>query len=63
ELNPIEQFWPIVKSKVRRDELKNNELLSHRVKAACNNVSINDLRAFIGHSAARINDCFSRTPM
>ncbi|ORX61768.1 hypothetical protein DM01DRAFT_1299856 [Hesseltinella vesiculosa] len=35
----------------------------HRVKAACNNVSIKDLHGVIVHSSPRINDCFHRTPI
>lgn len=40
ELNPIEQFWAIVKRKVKRDTLSGVETLSTRITDASNAVNI-----------------------
>ncbi|KAG0758276.1 hypothetical protein G6F57_008732 [Rhizopus arrhizus] len=39
ELNPIEQFWSVVKNKVKRGVFSDNEDLKTRIAEACNNVS------------------------
>lgn len=38
ELNPIEQFWSIVKNKVKRSQFQNTEDLATRISEACNTV-------------------------
>ena len=38
ELNPIEQFWSLVKGKMKRYCLIKEETLSSRIAAGCNNV-------------------------
>ncbi|KAG1474808.1 hypothetical protein G6F56_000128 [Rhizopus delemar] len=43
ELNSIENFWSIVKSKVRRHALKNTETLIGRVIESCEEVSLKHL--------------------
>jgi transposase len=50
ELNPIEQFWAMVKGKMKRDRLMSEENLSSRIGDACNNVLISDLYSFCSHS-------------
>ncbi|KAG1166966.1 hypothetical protein G6F46_001288 [Rhizopus delemar] len=62
ELNPIEQFWAIVKGKMKRDKLMNEENLSSRIGDACNDVLISDLYAFCNHSKRQIINCYSKTP-
>ncbi|KAI8880184.1 hypothetical protein K501DRAFT_191841, partial [Backusella circina FSU 941] len=39
EFNPIEQFWFITKSKIRRVKLLCEETLQDRITEACNQVS------------------------
>ncbi|KAG1324259.1 hypothetical protein G6F62_009199 [Rhizopus arrhizus] len=39
ELNPIEQFWSVCKSKLKREALLEEETLTSRIKFACNNLS------------------------
>ncbi|KAG1038190.1 hypothetical protein G6F43_012730 [Rhizopus delemar] len=40
ELNPIEQFWALVKHKVRREKLQDTETLQDRIIDAANEVPI-----------------------
>ncbi|KAG0766830.1 hypothetical protein G6F57_007272 [Rhizopus arrhizus] len=50
ELNPIEQFWSVVKNKVKRGTFSDDEDLKTRIADACNNVPIQHVKAFIQHS-------------
>ncbi|EPB87867.1 hypothetical protein HMPREF1544_05396 [Mucor circinelloides 1006PhL] len=43
ELNPIEQFWAIVKGKMKRHRLMTEENLSSRIADACNDIHFSDL--------------------
>ncbi|KAG1173005.1 hypothetical protein G6F70_006988 [Rhizopus microsporus] len=38
ELNPIEQLWSVYKSKLKREELLEEETLSSRIGDACNKI-------------------------
>lgn len=60
QLNPIEQFGSIVKSKLKRVALLNEETLSTRIFEACNKVTISDLEGFCRYSASRWDDCLER---
>ncbi|KAK4513534.1 Lanosterol 14-alpha-demethylase [Mucor velutinosus] len=40
ELNAIENFWALVKSKMKRENLVTEETLSQRIADACNNVRL-----------------------
>lgn len=51
ELNPIEQFWSIIKNSVRRSQLQEKEDLATRITEACNSVPREHLKAFVQHSA------------
>jgi transposase len=62
ELNPIEQFWAIVKGKMKCDRLMSEENLSSRIGDACNNVLISDLYSFCSHSKRQIIKCYNKTP-
>ncbi|KAG1607144.1 hypothetical protein G6F46_012510 [Rhizopus delemar] len=62
ELNPIEQFWAIVKGKMKRDRLMNEENLSSRITDACNDILISDLNGFCNHSKRQIVNCYNKTP-
>jgi transposase len=61
ELNPIEQFWSIVKSKLKREALLEEETLSSRVSDACNKVLISDLQGFCRYSYSRSEDFRTKT--
>jgi transposase len=62
ELNPIEQFWGVVKGKMKRDRLLAEENLSDRIADACNDVLISDLYDFCNHSKRQIIKCYKKTP-
>lgn len=61
ELNPIEQFWAVVKGKMKRDRLMNEENLSSRITDACNDISVSDLYGFCNHSKHQIINCYNKT--
>ncbi|KAG1058075.1 hypothetical protein G6F43_000110 [Rhizopus delemar] len=63
ELNPIEQFWSVCKSKLKREALLEEETLTSRIKVACNNVLISDLRGFCKYSVAKFSDCLEKRPI
>jgi transposase len=60
ELNPIEQFWGVVKGKMKRDRLLAEENLSDRIADACNDVLISDLYGFCNHSKRQIIKCYKK---
>lgn len=53
ELNPIEQFWSVCKSKLKREQLLEEEILTNRIQMACNQVLVSDLKGFCKYSIAR----------
>ncbi|KAG1470494.1 hypothetical protein G6F56_002655 [Rhizopus delemar] len=61
ELNPIKQFWALVKGKMKRHRLINEENLSQRIAEACNNVRFSDLEGVCGHSKRQIINCNNKT--
>ncbi|CEP16997.1 hypothetical protein [Parasitella parasitica] len=63
ELNPIEQFWSVCKSKLKRETLLKEETLTTRITEACNNIYISDLQSFCQYSAARFKDCLDEKPL
>ncbi|KAI8969327.1 hypothetical protein BDF20DRAFT_806539, partial [Mycotypha africana] len=50
ELNPIEQFWALVKRKVRRHSLRDAETLEHRIAEAAHEIPIEHFKNIISHS-------------
>ncbi|KAG1054711.1 hypothetical protein G6F43_003288 [Rhizopus delemar] len=63
ELNQIEQFWSICKSKLKREQLLEEETLTARIQMACNQILIGDLRGFCKYSTVKFVDCMSRRPI
>jgi transposase len=63
ELNPIEQFWSVCKSKLKRERLLEEETLATRIQDACNSVLVSDLRGFCKYSVDRFADCLERRPL
>lgn len=59
ELNPIEQFWSIVKSKLKRVALL-EETLSTRISDSCSKAMISDSQGFCRYPTARWADCLER---
>ncbi|KAG1474713.1 hypothetical protein G6F56_000181 [Rhizopus delemar] len=60
ELRPIEQFWGVVKGKMKRDRLLAEENISDRIADACNDVLISDLYGFYNHSKRHIIKCYKK---
>lgn len=63
ELNPIEQFWSIVKNKVKRSQFQDTEGLATRISEACNAVPPERLRAFVQHSVNVFGKCLNGEPI
>jgi transposase len=63
ELNPIEQFWSVVKNKVKRGTFSDDEDLKTRIADACNNVPIQHVKAFIQHSCNQFEKCRNKEPL
>ncbi|CEP19257.1 hypothetical protein [Parasitella parasitica] len=57
ELNAIENFWAIVKRKMKRENPMTEETLFQRIADACNNVRVSDLRGFCSHLKRHITYC------
>ncbi|GAA5809816.1 hypothetical protein MFLAVUS_003231 [Mucor flavus] len=49
ELNPIEQFYTVAKSKVKRSQFGNTEDLKTRISEACNEIPFKHLQGFVKH--------------
>ncbi|CEG75082.1 hypothetical protein RMATCC62417_10188 [Rhizopus microsporus] len=47
ELNPIEQFWSVVKSKVKRNRLLEKETLMTTISEASNSLKASDFKGFV----------------
>jgi transposase len=63
ELNPIEQFWALVKRKVRRQKLKDTETLQERIVDTANEVPIQHLENTIQHSKNQFDNCLNHIPI
>ncbi|KAL1928080.1 hypothetical protein VTP01DRAFT_2996 [Rhizomucor pusillus] len=60
DLNPIEQFWSVVKSKVKRSRFLGKETLTTRFNEASNRISFSDFEGFVLHSHKCLDKCRSR---
>ncbi|KAG2191303.1 hypothetical protein INT47_005744 [Mucor saturninus] len=63
ELNPIEQFWAIVKGKVKPNKLSDVESLTTRITEAGESVPVEHLLAFIQHSVNQFDNCIKKIPI
>jgi hypothetical protein len=63
ELNPIEQFWFIVKNKVKRSQFQDKENLATRIAEACNTAPREHLQAFVHHSVNVFEKCLKGNPI
>ncbi|KAG1052738.1 hypothetical protein G6F43_005137 [Rhizopus delemar] len=63
ELNPIEQFWAVAKSKVKRHRFLQEDTLSKRITEACNSVKQSHFKGFVSHSYQCWDKCRNRRPM
>jgi transposase len=62
ELNPIEQFWAIVKGRLKRHRLLTEERMSERIVETCNDIPVENLYNFAHHSKRQIIYCYNKTP-
>ncbi|GAA5797105.1 hypothetical protein HPULCUR_002484 [Helicostylum pulchrum] len=62
KLNAIEQFWSLVKGKMKRDKLLQSGTISSRIKGACEQALLSDLYGFANHSKRQISKCYDRIP-
>ena len=60
KLNPIEQFWSVVKSKVKQNKLLEKEMLMARISEACNSLYLSDFEGFVSHSARCFGKCLNK---
>ena len=60
ELNPIEQFWSVVKRKLKRCQILEEETLKDCITEAYSQVSQSHLYGFANHSHQRLNNCLDK---
>jgi transposase len=54
ELKPIVQFWSVCKSRIKTEELLQEETLSSKIRDACNSIDLSDLQGFLQILRSRI---------
>lgn len=59
-LNPIEQFWSAVKSKLKRHQILEEETLPDRITEVCSQVPQIHLYGFGKHPHSRLEDCLNK---
>lgn len=62
ELNLIEQFWAILKGKLKCHKLLTEERMSDRIAEACNTIPSEILYNFASHSERQSIQCYNKTP-
>jgi transposase len=60
ELNPIEQFWSVVKRKVKRNKFLEKESLMTRISEACDSLYLSDFKGFVSHSVKCFDKCLNK---
>jgi transposase len=60
ELNPIEQFWALLKGKVKRSQFGDAEDLKTRISEASQDIPVNALQSIIRHSSENFQKCLNR---
>ncbi|CEG66484.1 hypothetical protein RMATCC62417_03057 [Rhizopus microsporus] len=60
ELNSIEQFWSVVKSKVKRNKFLEKESLMTRISEACDSLYLSDFKGFVSHSVKCFDKCLNK---
>lgn len=59
-LNPIEECWAKIKSKIKRNPLDTNSKLTPRIVEACQSVSVNDCLGWIRHAETYWDRCTNK---
>ncbi|KAG1137624.1 hypothetical protein G6F37_011072 [Rhizopus arrhizus] len=60
ELNPIEQFWSVVKSKVKRNKFLEKETLITWISEASNSLRSSDFKGIVSYSHKCLDKCRNR---
>ena len=60
QLNPIEQFWSVVKSKAKQNKFLEKELLTTRISEACDSLYMSDFKGLVTHSAKCFAKCLDK---
>jgi transposase len=63
ELNPIEQFWSVLKGKVKRSQFNDTEDLTTRISEACLQIRVSTLVNIIQHSVNTFEKCLNKEPI
>ncbi|GAA5814508.1 hypothetical protein MFLAVUS_008005 [Mucor flavus] len=63
ELNPIEQFWALIKRKVKRNKLDGTDTLELRIIEAANEIPIQYLINMVQHSKDHFLNSLNKTPI
>lgn len=63
ELNPIEQFWPVVKSGVKREFILKKDIIPHIITDASNRILLSSFEGFVRNSVKRFDDCLASRPI
>lgn len=58
ELNPIEKFWSVLKSKLKREKLLETETHNTRITEACQSVLFSDLEGFYRYPSSKFEAYF-----
>ena len=60
ELNPIEQFWLVVKSKVKQNKFLEKESLMTRISEECVSLYLSNFKGFVSHSVKCFDKCLNK---
>ncbi|CEG81694.1 hypothetical protein RMATCC62417_15859 [Rhizopus microsporus] len=63
EFNPAEQFWSVVKSKVKRHRFLEKETLMTRISEASNSLRLSDFQGIVKHSHKCLDKCRNSQPL
>lgn len=63
ELNPMEQFWSLVKNTVKRSKFNDKEDLFTRIRDACNEVPREIITKSVEHSIRCFENCRNKEPV
>ncbi|KAG1464724.1 hypothetical protein G6F56_005024 [Rhizopus delemar] len=59
-LNPMKQFWSLVKSNVKRSRFSGDDTIMTRIKESCDSLSSDDFQGFVQRSALCIEQIITR---
>ncbi|GAA5815532.1 hypothetical protein MFLAVUS_009044 [Mucor flavus] len=62
-LNPIEQFWALVKARTKRQKLQDTETLEARITEAAYDIPTNHLQNIVLHSKNHFINCLNKVPI